>query len=251
MGYFSGQGRVKVAPIINDVVGAYRWVGNVPDFKPAFATSKFEHKESYTGQRLPDKVITTENKATVSATLEDWSKENLALAVRGNVKELASAAVTGDTSPLLMVVGDVWTLKNPNVSALTIVDSSTTPVTVDAADYTLDAAYGTVTINDLAGYTLPLKANYTKGIVSVVPFFTMPVSEVAIRFEGVNTADGNKRVLVELYKVALDPTKELGLITEQFGQFVLEGTALIDPTKPLNEADPEWGQFGRLVYLDE
>ena len=59
--YFSGQGKLKIALIVVGVLAAgYRWVGNVPDFKPAFATSKNEHKESYTGQRLPDKTLTTE-----------------------------------------------------------------------------------------------------------------------------------------------------------------------------------------------
>jgi hypothetical protein len=67
MAYFSGQGKVYVAPLVNGLPGAFRWVGNVPDFKPTFETSKIEHKESYSGQRLLDKVITTENKSKITA----------------------------------------------------------------------------------------------------------------------------------------------------------------------------------------
>ncbi len=245
--YFSGQGKLKIAPIAAGVLAAgYRWVGNVPDFKPAFAATKLEHKESYTGQRLPDKTITTELKSTFTATLEDWSPENMALATRGKAQKTTSGAVTGDTSPATLAVGETWLLKNSNISALVITDSAGTPATVDEDDYIADPVYGTVELVNAGTYVLPLKAAYTKGVVDVVPFFTEGVQEVALLFEGINTADSNKKVRAELYRVALDPTKELGLITENFGQFVLEGTALIDETKG---EDPLFGKFGRMVYL--
>ena len=245
--YFSGQGKLKLAPIIAGVIaGGYRWVGNVPDFKPAFATSKNEHKESYTGQRLTDKTITTELKSTFTATLEDWSPENMALATRGKVEKTVAGAVTGETSPATLAIGETWLLKNSNITNLVITDSATTPATVDPSKYVADLAYGTVEMLDITGLTLPLKAAYTKGVVEVVPFFTQGVQEVALLFEGINTADSNKKVRAELYRVALDPTKELGLITENFGQFVIEGTTLIDETKG---EDPLFGKFGRMVYL--
>lgn len=245
--YFSGQGKLKIAPIVAGVIAAgYRWVGNVPDFKPAFANTKLDHKESYTGQRLTDKTVTTELKSTFSATLEDWSPDNMALATRGKVEKTTAGAVTGELSPAALAVGSTWLLKNGNITSLTITDSATTPATVAPSKYVVDLAYGTVEMLDVAGLTLPLKAAYTKGVVEVVPFFTQGVQEVALLFEGINTADSNKKVRAELYRVALDPTKELGLITENFGQFVIEGTTLIDETKG---EDPLFGKFGRMVYL--
>lgn len=243
--YFSGQGKLKVAPIVGGIIAAgYRWVGNVPDFKPAFAASKTDHKESWSGQRLTDKTLTTELNSTFAATLEDWSPENLALATRGSVQKTTSGAVTDELSPATLVVGEDWLLANGNISALTITDSAS--AAVDPGDYVADLAYGTINILSMGTYTLPFKAAYTKGVVEVVPFFTEPIKEVAILFEGVNTADENRKVRAELYRVALDPTKELGLITEAFGQFTLEGTAMIDNTKG---DDPLFGKFGRMVYL--
>lgn len=245
--YFSGQGKLKVAPIVGGIIAAgYRWVGNVPDFKPAFAASKTDHKESWSGQRLTDKTLTTELNSTFSATLEDWSPANLALATRGSVQKTTSGSVTDESSPATMVVGETWLLANGNITALTITDSAATPATVDSDKYVADLAYGTIEMLDLTGVTLPLKASYTKGVVEIVPFFTEPIKEVAVLFEGINTADENKKVRAELYRVALDPTKELGLITEAFGQFMIEGTAMIDNTKG---EDPLFGKFGRMVYL--
>jgi hypothetical protein len=249
MAYFSGQGKVEIAPIVNGVVGLYRWVGNVPDFKLTFDTDKLEHKESWSSQRLLDKVITKENKAKVTAELEDWSKENLALAVRGASTTIAGGVVTAllpDISPALLPAGGIWALKHQKVSLLTVKDSADPQVTVDPADYVVDPVFGTVTIVDSAGYTLPFKANYTYDAVENVAFFTQPILEVAVRFHGINTADGNKKVLAELYRIALDPTKELGLISDELGKFQLEGSALVDSSQP---DDPTFGYFGRMVYL--
>lgn len=245
--YFSGQGKVLVAALIAGVPGAFRWIGNVPDFAPKFETTKKEHKEAWSGQRLTDKNLPTENKSSFSATLEDWSKENLAMVTRGTSVKTTAGAVAGEASPAALAVGEIWALKNAKITTLVITDSTGSPVTVDAADYTADLDYGTVVMKDLTGYTLPLKAAYTKTVVEMVTFFTEGVTEVAVRFEGINTADGNKKVLCELYKVALDPTQELGLITEDFGKFVMGGNVLADATK---SADPLMGQFGRMVYVD-
>lgn len=251
MSYFSGQGKVSIAPLnAQGQPGVFRWVGNVPDFKPSFDTNKIEHKESSTGQRLLDKVITTENKAKISAELEDWSPENLALAVRGAVNKVASgtvAALNAIVSPAALAVGDVWALPNQKLTNVVIKDSNATPATVAASKYKLDADFGTLTMLDVTGFTLPFTATYSFDAVDNIAFFTQSIQEVAVRFEGVNTADNNKKVLVEIYRVALDPTKDLGLITNDLGKFQLEGSALIDTTKPDN--DLVFGKFGRMVYL--
>lgn len=252
MAYFSGQGKLFVAKSINGVVqGGYRWVGNVPDFKPTFENTNLEHKESFSGSRLLDKVITTEVKAKISATLEDWSKENLALAVRGATQTVASGSVavgTPEVFPSGLKAGDLFPLKYQNVSAVVIKDSAGTPATLAATtNYTVDASTGMVTIVDPGTFVQPFKASYTYAAGESTPFFSTAANEVSVRFEGVNTANNNQKVIAEIYRVALDPTKELGLISSDLASFVLEGNALIDPTKP--SGDAVFGQFGRLILL--
>lgn len=249
MSYFSGQGKLFVAELTNGLPGPFRWVGNVPDFKPAFENSKLEHKESYSGQRLLDKTITTEVKAKVSATLEEWSPENLALAVRATSAAVAAGNVVGEVLPSGLIAGDVVALKKQKVSAVVVKDSAGSPATlvVDVDYKILDADFGTIEIIDPTGFVQPFKVDYANALTNSTAFFSAGATEVAIRFEGVNTADNNKKVLAEIYKVALDPTKELGLITNDLGQFVLEGNALVDPTKSAN--DPVFGQFGRILFL--
>ena len=71
-------------------------------------------------------------------------------------------------------------------------------------------------------------------------------TERFLRLEGINTAQGNAKVLVELYRVAFDPLKEISFISDEYNKFELEGSLLADTTKPF---DAVLGQYGRIVQL--
>lgn len=245
--YMSLQGKLFAAPLIAGVPGAFRWVGNMPDFAPAFATDKFEHKEAWSGQRQTDLVITTANTSTIEGTIEDWSPANVALLTRGKAVKQATTAVVDEVGPAALVAGDLWVLKNAKITTLTVKDSAVTPATVALnTNYTVDLETGVITLVNVGSFTQPFKASYTPTAIDIVAFFSQPVTEVALRFEGVNTADGNKKVIAEFYKVSVDPTAEFPLIHEEAGQTKLSGNLLIDATKP---ASDQFGQFGRLIYL--
>ena len=47
-------------------------------------------------------------------------------------------------------------------------------------------------------------------------------------------------MLVELYRVAFDPLKEISFISDEYNKFELEGSLLADTTKPF---DAVLGQF--------
>ena len=79
-----------------------------------------------------------------------------------------------------------------------------------------------------------------------IGIFTQPLPERYLRLEGLNTAQGNAKVLVELYRVAFDPLKEIAFISNEYNKFDLEGSLLADSTKPI---DAVLGQFGKIVQL--
>jgi hypothetical protein len=58
---------------------------------------------------------------------------------------------------------------------------------------------------------------------------TSLTTEKYLRFEGLNTADGGNPVIVEVFRMIVDPLKELALIGEGVGPFVLDGNVLSDP----------------------
>lgn len=67
-----------------------------------------------------------------------------------------------------------------------------------------------------------------------------------VKFDGLNTVDSNRQVVVDLYKVNFDPVAQLDLINDDVMKFELSGGALYDSTK---EADTVLGQFGRVQLL--
>jgi hypothetical protein len=56
--------------------------------------------------------------------------------------------------------------------------------------------------------------------------------EYALRFEGLNTAESNEPVLIEVFRISADILKELALISDKVQAFELAGSVLLDNTRP-------------------
>ena len=157
----------------------------------------------------------------------------------------------GGAAPM---VGDRYFFAHPKVSSLVVKDSSATPVTLVAGvDYTVDPDFGALQflrLNDggapAVPYLAPFKASYAFGVATEIGIFTQPLPERYLRLEGLNTAQGNAKVLVELYRVAFDPLKEISFISDEYNKFEMEGSLLADASKPF---DAVLGQFGRIVLV--
>ena len=226
--------------------------GNVANLRMTLQTDVLEHYESQTGQRTLDHRMIKQKSATVMLTLESFTPENLALALYGATLNGNGGTVTGETlGQAALAIGERYPLAHPQVSDVVVTDSTETPRTLAAGvDFTVDPTFGALQLLRLTDGTSPwvgpLKANYSYGSNTQVGIFTQPLPERFVRLEGVNTAQSNAPVLVELYRVAFDPLKELSLISEEYNKFELEGSLLADTTKPL---DTTLGQFGRIVML--
>lgn len=247
--YASFQGRVYLGKRdINGLPIEVRSPGNVADLKLSLKTEVLEHYESQSGQRSLDHRMVKSKSATINLAIEEFTKENLALALYGTHVATTGGTVTdepvGGATP---VVGDRYFLAHPKVSTLVVKDSAGTPATLTlGTHYTADTDFGALQFLDTTGLTAPFKASYAFGDVSEIGIFTQPLPERYLRLEGLNTAQGNAKVLVELYRVAFDPLKELALISNEYNKFDLEGSLLADSTKPY---DAVLGQFGRIVQI--
>ena len=247
--YASFQGRVYLGK--RDSNGnpiEVRSPGNVAELKLSLKTDVLEHYESQSGQRSLDHRMIKSKSATINLSIEEFTKENLALALYGTHVATASGTVTDELiGGAVPVVGDRYFLAHPKVSTLILKDSTGTPATLTlGTHYTADTDFGAIQFLDTTGLTAPYKASYAFGDVSEIGIFTQPLPERYLRLEGLNTAQGNAKVLVELYRVAFDPLKELALISTEYNKFDLEGSLLADATKPY---DAVLGQFGRIVQI--
>ena len=247
--YASFQGRVYLGK--RDVNGQpieVRSPGNVADLKLSLKTEVLEHFESQSSQRTLDHRMIKTKSAMITLAIEEFTKENLALALYGNHVVGTPGTVTGEpVGGAAPIAGDRYFLAHPKVSSLVVTDSAGTPATLAlGTNYTADPDFGALQFLDTTGLTPPFKASYAFGDVSEIGIFTQPLPERFLRLEGFNTAQGNARVLVELYRVAFDPLKELALISNEYNKFELEGSLLADSTKPY---DAVLGSFGRIVQI--
>lgn len=248
---FAGQGKVWIGQ--RDANGnplAMKWVGNAPVFTVQLSEDVIERNESYSGQRLPLRRATRAKQATVQVSFDEFSRDNLARLLQAtNTTVAAGSQVTDEVAPTGLVVGDKVILLGQNVTNVSVKDSTGgTPKTLPASQYELNAEAGSWTLLDLTTggpYVQPFKTTYTPGQRYVVAPFNAANPEYWIRFEGINT-DDNSKVIVDLYRCRLTPTRELPMINDDFAIFEVEGAVLVDTLKP---SGGTLGQFGRIVLL--
>lgn len=220
--YYSGQGVVLLGD--RDANGEalnLLPVGNVSALSITIQTTVLEHKESQTGQRAIDLRLTTETKCNLSMTIENFIAVNLAAALRGEATTVASAVGHTQTINVGTTVGTVTPLAFTNVSNLVITGKTL------GTDYLLNAAAGS--LEWLTAGTGTVTATYDYAAQKQVDALTQGFTEKYMRFEGLNTADSNKPVVVDVFKFSTDPLKDLALISDTVQQFVLEGNVLADP----------------------
>lgn len=252
--YFSGQGKLLVAPrLSNGNPGKFRWVGNVPELVLTPNRTTREKRESYTGQRSVDLRLTQELNIGFRYVLERFSKENLALGMYGkSFERTAGTAVTHEIPTL--EVGGIYSLPHAKVSNFSIEDSTGTPVALDPYDpedetghYILNADHGSFEIAAMPGSTTaPFEATYDHAAQTDLSMFTEPAPERFYRFEGLNTAQSNQPVVVELYRGESNPFSDLPLINDEEAQMPIEGILLVDSARP---TDAQLGQFGRIILI--
>jgi len=246
MAYFSGQGRVYIGQ--RDSNGnplAMRWLGNVPELKVSLNVETIEHKESYSGQRLTDLSLIKGKDGEFTCSVEDFSIDNLELTLYGQTSSVTSGSVTNEALPTGASAGGVYLLANQFVSSVVVKDSAGTPATLTAGThYKVHTEQGAIELLNVTGFTQPFKADYSYGAAKRLAMFKSGQPEVWLRFDGLNTADSNKRVIVDLYRVVLNPSKDFSLIGDEVQRFDLTGRVLADVTK--SDTGP-LGLFGRVI----
>ena len=244
---FSFQGRVNLgARGSNGKIAAPKWVGDAT-LSVAVETESVEHKESFSGQRIVYGRLATGKSATVTLTLFEATRENLAIALYATEVETAAGAVTAEAFPDDVVVDTVYALDRPFVSNLVLTDVSSTTLQ-EGVHYVLEnAEAGHVKFLDLASFTQPISAAYDYQGVTELGILNATPPERWVQLVGVNTLN-NEPVIVDLFRVRFDPASQLPMHNEEFGSFELTGSALVDA---LMAADSNIGGFGKITLRNE
>lgn len=224
-------------------------IGDTGEFKVTLSTDVEEVQEDQTGDRLTALRLQTAKKAGVSMQAKDWSKDNLARVVYGQALSQGTGTVTNETLPNPTTINSLYLLDHQNVSSVVITDSTATPKTLPSGQYTVNGPGGSILLKDKTtggAYAEPFKAAYSYADATQIPLFTQDAVEYWLRFEGKNTVPGGGRMIVDLYRLALDPAATLDFITRQVANFPIAGSVLRDDTKV---GDATLGQFGRIIQV--
>lgn len=141
---------------------------------------------------------------------------------------LASAAgfVAGDKITLVGLTGDDADALNGLEAKVVSVAGANVVINVDTSNKTI-----TATSAKALGGDVELLVSYTYQDQSRLEALTAPEAEVFMRFEGLNTAEGNIPVVIDIFKVSVTPLQELSLISDEFQASQVDGTVLADTNR--------------------
>lgn len=250
--FYYGQGRVSLAEIdaTTGAVGLFQYVGDASVLTPKFSVDKIQHTESNSGQLGLAASFDGKRTGTIDITMHSINADNVAKFTRGTVVQTTAGTVTAEVLPNALVLDDIVYLRNPGASAIVITDSNATPATlVEGTDYFVeDANFGRIRIGNPASFTQPFKAAYSFTDRRTASFFKTGQKNYALKFEGLDLANGNAAVMVDFYKVAPSVLQQLDLITtgNDVASMQVSSDILIDSSKP---ATGDLGQFGSISYI--
>ena len=242
MSYFSLRGKVYIGDRdTNGNPDGLIHIGNVPDCTLSLATETLEHKESMSGQDLTDLSITTSKSGELSLTTEELLKEVFGYILNGTVTDVGAGTVSTDealcTAPK---VGRIYLTAKQNISSVVVEDHL--GAVVSNTKYTVNGKHGSIEFTDVTGLTGAVTVTYSYGAHRSVTMFTADVNNKWFRLEGINKVT-NERVVVDLYKIAINPTDGMAFISDELGNAPIKAKVLADTTKAVDGA---LGQFWQL-----
>lgn len=259
--YNLGRGRLYGA-VLNTTTGrpdvnGWRDLGNAPSFAFSIEEETLDHKSSREGTGTVDKQVSISKKITVSFSLDEINAENLALFFSGEKSSYTNPAVGGVAEQVAkytdVVLGRWYDLTKSDGTRIMGVDSAdvllekddTMDVTlVEGTDYVFDGTWGrfflkTTAVNIAAGddvnLTVTLDAMAPTPINQVFALTQTP-SPMALKFIGVNPANGDEESEVEVHQIIVKADGDFSLIGDDWTVMQFTGVAEANnigyPTSP-------------------
>lgn len=239
--------------ISTGVYSGERDLGNAPEFTFNIAIEKLEHYSSRGGLRAKDKEIISQITPGLAFTLDEVTKENLALLTLADIETVSQTGGAITDEVVVANLGMRVVLSERGISAVTVADDGVPTTTYVAgpasnplANYYIDTSLkddviGRIVIHaDQSGCAAPitegqdLYVSYTSAAVTYtkIKAFAQTQVEGMLRFVSDNPA-GQQQEL-EVWRVSLTPTGDTALIGDDWSTLGFTGEILKDET---NHAD--------------
>lgn len=180
---------------------------------------------------------------TLDVQMQEWTAENLAMALQGKVVELASQVIASEA--IVLQPGSLAMTEFPGPTAITLTrtsDSSEIPlsaVVVSAAGISVPEGSTEITA------PTPVTIAYTSTAATRIEPLIEAGAEYRLVFDGLNEADSGRPVIVEVFRWKAPPAEELALIdAENPGKLLAKGEVLADLSRPAGESP-----FYRITWL--
>lgn len=224
----------------------FRLLGNCPDLQLTLKRDKTK-LEGSNGEGIID-VRYGSPEAALKLKTNQFDPDVAALALHTTSLAVVGGSVTNESFTTLEV-GGIYKLAHGAVSAVTLKDSTGTPLSlVEGTHFRLDPQFGTFEVLSITGpFVMPIKANYSYASAVNVGIFSADPAEYEVLFKGNNKAQSGREARMSLWRVTFDPAKVVDLISnKKFGELDLEAELMADPGAPNNAL---MGQLGLIEML--
>lgn len=163
----------------------------------------------------------------LSMKLHEFSNANLALALRGTVASVTAGTVTAED--VIAVLGGLSETANvvDIAQTVTVTNAAAAITYVAGEDYEATPAGIKILADGDITDEQALKVTYTKKAGTALEALVSSGADVRVVFDGLNDSTGRPSV-VTVYKWKPAPTSGLGLISDDFAEFDLEGEVIAD-----------------------
>lgn len=226
-----GRGALYLAPYVDGVPAGEFHLGNVTSFSINTSDEVKEKYESMTHNSALYDATVVKRTITTKIVGDEFSTDNLALNLMGDIVAVtqASGTVSDETLTAAAKPGRFYPTKFRNIKDVVVSVGAATKV--EGTDYTVDAATGRIYIvptgTIAAGATVVVDYGYSTLNLQAVQGGVVSNIYASLRFIG-DPAKGPKYE-VQIGKVQITPDGELGLISDDYGQWSLTGRVMSIP----------------------
>lgn len=166
---------------------------------------------------------------TLSMTLNDLNKDNVAKAVFGTASSVVSGTVADEV--VTAYKGAITPLAHTSLSAIVVKNSAGDTTYVANTDYEVRAGGIFILTAGAITNAQSLKVSYSYAAYDKVEAMTTGALTLEMHFEGLNEANSGKPVIVDIYRAQLSPAKALSLLGDKFVDLQIDAEVLADTSK--------------------
>lgn len=174
----------------------------------------------------------------LSVQMQEWTEDNLAMLLQGQVITLDAETVTGEQ--IVLQPGSLSPTEFPGPTSIVLTKvSDSSPI---ASSAVVLSAAGVRVPDDSAVITGPTPAfiAYTSTAAKRIEPYIEAGAEYELLFDGLNEADSGRPCVVRLWRWKAPPAEELAFIDgENPGKLLAKGELLADPSRAADES-PFW-----------